>query len=104
MFLVDSHCHFDLLDLSSDADCIDAVIKRAFNANVKCFLNVCVDVVDFEKVLKTAVTYPFVFASVGLHPHHEGIEPTVEELMSHAMHEKVIAIGETGLDLSLIHI
>lgn len=98
MFLVDSHCHFDLLDLTSDHGNLDAVIERAIQANVKCFLNVCVDVVDFPRVLKTAMAYPFVFASVGLHPHHEGDEPSMEQLIQHAQHEKVIAIGETGLD------
>lgn len=98
MFLVDSHCHLNLLDLSAEADNLEGVIARAFDADVKCFLNVCVDVVDFKTVLNTAMAYPFVYASVGLHPHHEGVEPTVDELISHATHEKVIAIGETGLD------
>lgn len=96
MFLVDSHCHFDLLDLQTDS--IDDVIKRAFSANVKCFLNVCVDLVDFPKVLATSNLHPFIYASVGLHPHHEGINPDISELVSLAENDKVIAIGETGLD------
>ena len=98
MFLVDSHCHLDLLDLTLDDGRLAPVIERAMAANVKCFLNVCVDVVDFPNVLQTAKAYPFVYASVGLHPHHEGVEPSVDELVQYASDDKVIALGETGLD------
>lgn len=98
MFLVDSHCHLNLLDLSNESDKLESVLQRAFAANVKCFLNVCVDVVDFPKVLDVAMMHPAIFASVGLHPDHATHEPTVEELVEYASHQKVAAIGETGLD------
>lgn len=98
MVLVDSHCHLNLLDLASENGDLNAIMKRANEAGVKYFLNVCVEVTDFPALLQTANAYDNVFASVGLHPHHEGDEPSVEELIRHATHDKVIAIGETGLD------
>lgn len=40
-----------------------------------------------------------VSASVGLHPNEQdGHDPDIEELLAHAQHPGVIAIGETGLD------
>lgn len=96
MFLVDSHCHFDLLDLAPDE--IDDVIVRAQEHGVRHFLNVCVSLTDFPQVLATADAYPFVSASVGLHPNNQEEEVDAETLVRLATPEKVIAIGETGLD------
>jgi TatD DNase family protein len=96
MFLVDSHCHFDLLDLSKDE--INNVIQRAQENSVAYFLNVCVKIADFPRVLSTAQNYPFVFASVGLHPNETNEEIDEAALIKLAQPQKVLAIGETGLD------
>jgi len=93
LFLVDSHCHFNLLD-----DNVDAVVKRAQAAGVHYFLNVSVSLSGFQDVLATAQAYPFVGASVGLHPNDQKEEVDVETLIQLAQPDKVIAIGETGLD------
>ena len=50
-------------------------------------------------IFKIANTYAHIFASVGVHPDYEDVEePTVEELCRLAKENKVVAIGETGLD------
>lgn len=98
MFLVDSHCHLDLLDLTPDHGKLDAVIARAQANEVNYLLNVCVSLAEFPRVLKTAESYPFVSASLGLHPNEQGEEVDVETLIKLGQHEKVVAIGETGLD------
>ena len=98
MFLVDSHCHFDLLDLSSANDDVNHVIQRAQQNAVHYFLNVCVKLSDFPNVLKTAQAYPFVSASVGLHPNDDNEEVDEASLIKLGQHQKVVAIGETGLD------
>jgi TatD DNase family protein len=96
--LVDSHCHFDLLDLTPDHGEVESVVKRAQETGVQHFLNVCVSINDFPTVLKTAELFPFVSASVGLHPNYTDEEITTDELIQLAQHKKVVAIGETGLD------
>lgn len=96
MFLVDSHCHFNLLDLGNDT--IDNVIERAKAADVKYFLNVCVDLKNFPEVLKTSERYAFVSTSVGLHPNEQNEAIDLAGLIKLARHPKVVAIGETGLD------
>jgi TatD DNase family protein len=96
--LVDSHCHLDMLDVAT-AGAVNEVIDRARESGVCHFLNVCVRLDEFATLLATAEQYPFVSASVGLHPNeNEKVSNLREVLLQHGMHPKVIAIGETGLD------
>lgn len=97
MFLVDSHCHLDLLT-DPDAGGLKEIINRAQKNNVHHILNVCVSIASFPAVLKTAEAYPFVSASVGLHPNEQDEEVDADTLIKLAQPRKVIAIGETGLD------
>ncbi len=100
MYLVDSHCHLDQLDLTAyDGKLSDALVQAA-NQGVGHMLCVCITLQDFPQVLNVAQHYPHVSASVGLHPNEDaqGAEPTVDHLVALAQHEKVVAIGETGLD------
>lgn len=97
--LVDSHCHLDRIDLTPYNGNLSLALEAARKNSVEKILCVCIDLDNFSKVKEIAETYPDVFASVGIHP-TEVIqnEPTVEELVKLAMHPKVIALGETGLD------
>lgn len=98
IFLVDSHCHLHMLDLSADQGNVDAVIARAKNNGIQHFLNVCVKMSEFPKILALAESYPFIDISAGLHPNEN--QETIDEatLIKSGQHKKVIAIGETGLD------
>lgn len=98
MFLVDSHCHLNLLDLAADQDDLNRVIERAQANGVHYLLNVCVKLSDFPQLLETAEAYPFVSASVGLHPNDADENVDLRTLIGLAQNQKVIAIGETGLD------
>src|SRR3990167_3305568 len=98
MFLVDSHCHLDLLDLTADSGDVAKVIERARQHGVHHLLNVCVSLKHFQAVLTTASAYPFVSASVGLHPNEQAEEADTDTLLALAQPQKVVAIGETGLD------
>ncbi len=97
-FLVDSHCHLDLLDLTADGGQLDAVLARAKAAGVSHLLNVSVSLAQFATVLQTAERYPFVSASLGSHPNEQDEVVDVEQLIMLGQHKKVVAIGETGLD------
>jgi TatD DNase family protein len=98
MILVDSHTHFELLQDEAQDDQTQAIIERAELQGVGYFLNVCVKMSRFENVLRPAELYPFVFASVGLHPNDTSEEVDVGQLIELGGHPRVIAIGETGLD------
>lgn len=100
MFLVDSHCHLDQLDLSAHAGSLSNALTHAKGQGVGHMLCVCITLEDFPAVLQVANTYPNVSASVGLHPNEQDVivEPSAEDLIKLATDPKVVAIGETGLD------
>jgi TatD DNase family protein len=95
--LVDSHCHLDFPDF---ADELDAVVMRARAAGLARLLTISTRVRRFAGVLAIAERFPDVYCSIGTHPHyaHEELDVTVDELIAHAQHPKVVAIGEAGLD------
>lgn len=98
-YLVDSHCHLDRLDLSKYDGDLDVALKKAKENNVGQLLCVSIDLEAYPAMLELVRPYPEVSVSVGVHPNQsECEEPTVEGLVKLAQDEKVIAIGETGLD------
>ncbi len=97
--LVDSHCHLDCLELSAHSGSLDSALAAARDKGVGYFLCVCIDLEHFADVLSIAESHPDISASVGVHPTSTGgEEPTLERLIKLAKSEKVVAIGETGLD------
>lgn len=95
MIIVDSHCHLDML---KDYDNTDNIVERAKEANVKYLQTICTRLDNFESILAIAKKYDNVFASVGVHPSEVTTVPTSKKLIELAEHEKVIGLGETGLD------
>ena len=94
--LVDSHCHINFEALQQD---FDGLLARAKDANVGHMLCVAVNLEDFPEVLALAEQYPHIYASVGVHPCYTDCEePSVERLVELAAHDRIVAIGETGLD------
>jgi TatD DNase family protein len=99
MYLVDSHCHLDLLELASHGNLLENAIVQAEKQGVGHMLCVCITLRDFPSMLETVKSYPQVSVSVGLHPNENAItEPSVAELVALGSDKKVVAIGETGLD------
>jgi TatD DNase family protein len=87
-----------MLDLSQDGGRLDPLLARAQQQGVGHILNVSVQLSLFPTVLAHAEAYPFVSASVGLHPNEQGEATDTDTLVKLGRHKKVVAIGETGLD------
>ncbi|HIM58133.1 MAG TPA: TatD family deoxyribonuclease [Gammaproteobacteria bacterium] len=99
MKIIDSHCHIDRVDLDQFGGSIESMLAHAKELSVVEFLCVCIDLEHFDEVLSLAKAHKQIYASVGVHPvEQEGKDPSVEELLALADHDKIIAIGETGLD------
>ena len=97
--LIDSHCHLDRLDLTPYDGELSNALAFAKERGVERFLCVAIDMDNVQTVIDMAQQYPQIYASVGVHPNEQGREePTVEKLLELAANDKVIAIGETGLD------
>jgi len=90
--LVDSHCHLNYLD---DAD---ASLAAARAVGVREFLCIGVDAGTRAAVIGIAERHADVWASVGLHPESTGNAGSLDWVRDGARHERVVGIGETGLD------
>jgi len=93
---IDSHCHIDFPDFSEG---LPPLLANMRAARVDAALCVSVNLENFPRVLAVAEAHPNLYASVGVHPDHDGgREPDCGELVALARHPRVVAIGETGLD------
>ncbi len=99
--LVDSHCHLDFPELSAD---IPGLLKTMQDNRVGWALCAGVTLERFPAMLELVKAQPNLFAAVGVHPDTESDdeeparEADVDTLVALAADEKVVAIGETGLD------
>jgi TatD DNase family protein len=100
--LIDTHCH---LDSESCPEGADLVLDRARALGVGAF--VCIGVGSLEAIRETvalAERRPDVVATVGVHPHdalsHVKLVPAIEPLLAR---ERVVAVGEVGLDFHYDH-
>ena len=99
MQIIDSHCHIDRLDLDAFGGSIESMLDHARNLSVDKFLCVCIDLEHFDDVHTLSKSYPNIYCSVGVHPTETNCkDPSIEELLEYAKSNRVIAIGETGLD------
>jgi TatD DNase family protein len=99
---IDSHCHLNYKGLVEDQS---AVLERARAAGVETMLNISTRAAEWDSVIGLAEREPDVWASVGIHPHDADAHPDVETatLVERAGHERVVAIGESGLDYYYDH-
>lgn len=94
---VDSHCHLNFPDLVDD---LPQILQRMKDNQVTHALVVSVNMPEWPGLLALVQQHDNLYASVGVHPDYEDTpEPTVDELVRLAQSsDKVVAIGETGLD------
>lgn len=95
--IFDSHAHYNDSKFNDDRD---IVLEDITSKNVGLIMNVADSMGSLEKVLAIAEKYPFVYASVGVHPEEvtELTNADIDTLMEYTKHPKVKAIGEIGLD------
>jgi len=95
--MIDSHCHLDFPQFDEDRD---DVLSRAIDAGVTAVVNPGTDLESSRRAVALAERYDNVYAAVGVHPHDASTldEQTLSELRQLAIHTKVVAIGEIGLD------
>ena len=101
--IIDSHCHLDYPQLYNQ---LDDVIKRAESNNIKNFLTICTTLESFSKIKLIINKYENIFGTFGIHPHETENHKNIDSkfiLTSKNEHEKIIGIGETGLDFFYNH-
>ena len=97
--LIDSHCHLDRLDLKPYNDDFACFMQEVNNSGIQHLLCIAIDLESYPAMLELVADYPQISVSVGVHPNvDEGEDPSVDKLITLGANDKVIAIGETGLD------
>ena len=102
MMLFDTHCHLD--DEKFDAD-REQVIQRMLQSGVGICVTVGSDLASSQRCLDLAMKYPFIYASVGVHPHDAKDVPDdyLQQLDLMLNNIKCVALGEIGLDYYYDH-
>lgn len=95
--LVDTHCHLDFRTLVPD---VETVVARAVAAGVSRMIIPALDLDSVRATLALAGRFAEIYAAVGVHPNSATgwRDEWIGELRTFARHEKVVAIGEIGLD------
>ncbi|WP_020210562.1 TatD family hydrolase [Gilvimarinus chinensis] len=97
--LVDSHCHLDRLKLEPYDGKLQGALDAAHERGIGQMLCISISLDNVETVLDIAQQNPTVLASVGVHPCDVSAgTATRDQLTAWAKRDKVVAIGETGLD------
>lgn len=96
--MFDTHVN---LHAEAFAEDLDAVLNNARDSGVTRMLAICERLDSFPRVKAIADAHENIWCTVGTHPHHSKDFPdtTAATLIAHAQDAKVVAIGETGLDL-----
>jgi TatD DNase family protein len=100
--LFDTHTHLDDARYNEDRE---AMIARAREAGVEAFVTIGCDLATSQAAVALAEQHPFVYASIGVHPHEVKhiLDSWYDEFRRLAQSKKVVAYGEIGLDYHYNH-
>ena len=95
--MIDSHCHLDHEPLISD---LKNVIQRSKDVGIKKLLTISTSIDSFSKIKQLIDKDEIIYGTVGVHPHESDKNfLTSKQLVQNLLeNEKIIGIGETGLD------
>ena len=96
--LIDSHCHLDRLDLNACGSVV-AALEAARSRQVEGFLCVGISLAALPEMMALVDDHSDVYASAGYHPLEDlSADIDLEALRGWAEDDRIVAIGETGLD------
>ena len=95
--IIDTHCHLYFEELNKD---LDGVLSRANELGVNTFICVGTNINDSHESLTLAQKYKNIYATAGIHPHDskDADEDDLQKLRKLLDNEKIVAVGEMGLD------
>ena len=95
--IIDTHCHLDFKEFKDD---FHNILENAKNNKVFGIQTICTKILEFPKILDISLKYPHIWCSIGTHPHNAEDEAHIskKQILDLCKNDKVIGIGETGLD------
>jgi len=100
--MIDSHCHLDHEPLLEN---LIEVINRAKEIGITKLLTICTTLDSFERIKNIVKTDKMIYGTYGIHPHETESNIVNKQTIIKAVKEnnKIIGIGETGLDFFYNH-
>jgi len=100
--MIDSHCHLDHEPMFSD---LKNVVIRSKENGVEKILSICTTNDSFKRIIEIIKFDPIIYGTFGIHPHETDSDKiTKNEIIKNvSSNEKIIAIGESGLDFYYNH-
>ena len=100
--MIDSHCHLDHEPLYSN---IHDVIKRSKQAGITKILTISTTLESFKKIIELVKKDSIIFGTFGIHPHESesNIVSSKDIVDNVKSNNKIIGVGETGLDFFYNH-
>lgn len=94
--IIETHCHLDYL---KDRP-LEETLAEAQRVNIERIITIAVSPDNLATVRNLAGQADFVFGTQGIHPHDAEAytDAAEEEIRAHVVHEKMVAVGEIGLD------
>jgi TatD DNase family protein len=95
--MIDSHCHLDHEPLLEN---LDLVIRRAKEVGISKLLTISTTIESFDKIKKIIQKDKIIYGTYGIHPHETETNIVNKEIIINNVkdNDKIIGIGETGLD------
>lgn len=95
--IIDTHAHYD--DEAFDPD-REVLLASMQEHGIEKLVNVCASIDGLQDTVKLIEKYPFIYGAVGVHPDdaEQMTEETLAEIRRISYMDKIIAIGEIGLD------
>ena len=99
--IIETHCHLDYLE----GDALDDALQNAAAVNIERIITIAVSPDNLATVMGLIEQYAQVWGTQGIHPHdandyNDAVDATIR---INAVHNKVLAIGEIGLDYYYDH-
>ena len=100
--MIDSHCHLDHEPLF---DNINDILKRSKDVGIEKLLTICTTLESFKKIKQLVKKDDIIYGTYGIHPHETKKDKITNKLIIDEIinNEKIIGIGETGLDFHYNH-
>lgn len=95
--IFESHAHYDAEAFDGDRH---ELLRSMPEHGIERIINICAEVKDWDKTVELIEMYPFVYGAIGVHPDDVGSlnEDAMERMRQLSHHEKMVAVGEIGLD------
>ena len=100
--MIDSHCHLDHEPLFND---LDEVLSRSKKKGITKLLTISTTLKSFDKIVNMVNLNPIIYGTFGIHPHESSSDIVSKDIIIKNVrdNEKIIGVGETGLDFYYNH-